>query len=163
MFSNSNTPQSPSRGATPSIICVDVVIVGSLHGDGDIQIDGRVEGNIRAATLMIGESSRIDGEIQAECVTVRGTVNGSIRAQEVMLAASSHIEGDVWHTKLEVESGAVINGSFHHTTSPSDEKPVQQSEDAAPKERRRSNSPMRAVENITGTEQRPAARTGTTG
>ena len=58
MFSNSNMPQSPSRGSTPSIICADVMITGSLHGEGDIQIDGSVEGNIRAVSLMIGESSQ---------------------------------------------------------------------------------------------------------
>ncbi len=163
MFSSSNLPPTAPRTAAPSIICADVVITGILCGDGDIQVDGRIEGNIRAATLVLGETSQVHGEVQAERVTVRGRVDGSIRAREVLLAASSHVEGDVLHTTLEVESGAVINGNFRHAADPlADQLSAPQEEEPTLPERRRPGSPMRPVD-AEAAESSPAARTGTGG
>ena len=84
MFSNSHSAAN-QHGNAPSIISSDVVITGILQSDGDIQIDGRVEGNVRSAGLVIGERAVIHGEIHAEHVVVRGRVEGGIRAREVTL------------------------------------------------------------------------------
>ena len=142
MFS-ANTAQPSRMGAAPSLVSSDVTITGILQSDGDMQIDGRVEGDVRCVRLVVGEGGVIKGEVRAEAVTVRGRVDGSIRARELALAATARIEGDVLHHILEVEEGAVVQGRFRHSGDPLAESPT---EDTAP-ERRRANSPMRAVEN----------------
>ena len=118
--SSTNAVQNPKRGgkAAPSIFSTDLVIEGSLHSDGDIQIDGRVEGNIRSGSLTIGEKSVVNGEIVANDVTVRGRVIGSIRARKVALDGTSHVEGDILHNSLAVESGAFFDGNCRHADDP---------------------------------------------
>ncbi len=115
-----NAPQNVKRGgkSAPSIFSTDLVIEGTLHSDGDIQIDGRVEGNIRSGSLTIGEKSVINGEIVANDVTIRGRVVGSIRARKVALSGTSHVEGDILHNALAVESGAFFDGNCRHADDP---------------------------------------------
>jgi cytoskeletal protein CcmA (bactofilin family) len=104
--------------AAPSIISADMMISGTLNSTGDIQIDGRVEGDVRSVGLVIGEKAEIVGEIYAEDVTVRGKVMGRIRARKVMLAATSHVEGDILHEAFAVESGAFFEGNCRHSDNP---------------------------------------------
>src|SRR5262245_55774362 len=105
---------APKRGralSAPSIISADMTMQGTVNSAGDIQIDGRLEGDVRSVGLVIGEQAEIHGEILAEDVTVRGKVIGRIRARKVLLAATSHVEGDILHEALAVESGAFFEGN----------------------------------------------------
>jgi len=117
---------APKRARTlsaPSIISADMVINGTLNSTGDIQIDGRVEGDVRSVGLVIGDKAEVHGEIYAEDVTVRGKVNGRIRARKVLLAATSHVEGDILHEAFAVESGAFFEGNCRHSDDPLGENP----------------------------------------
>jgi cytoskeletal protein CcmA (bactofilin family) len=122
------TPQpGPARGnprgtAAPSIISADLVVNGTLCSSGDIQIDGRVEGDVRGVCLVIGEKAEIHGEVQAEEITVRGKVTGRINARKILLASTSHVEGDILHEAIAVESGAFFEGSCRHSDNPAADK-----------------------------------------
>jgi cytoskeletal protein CcmA (bactofilin family) len=104
--------------SAPSIISADMAISGSLSSTGDIQIDGRLEGDVRSIGLVIGDKAEIHGEVYAEDVTVRGKVVGRILARKVLLAATSHVEGDILHEALAVESGAFFEGNCRHSDNP---------------------------------------------
>jgi cytoskeletal protein CcmA (bactofilin family) len=121
-------PPIPTKRAralsAPSIISADMTINGTLHSSGDIQIDGRVEGDVRSISLVIGDKAEIHGEIYAEDVTVRGKVAGHIRARKVLLAATSHVEGDILHEALAVESGAFFEGNCRHSDNPLGDNPL---------------------------------------
>jgi cytoskeletal protein CcmA (bactofilin family) len=113
----------PQRRATrsssaPSIISADLVVTGTLTSSGDIQIDGRVEGNVNTSNLVIGEKALIQGDVAAEEVTVRGRVQGSIRARKVLLASTCHVEGDILHEAFAVETGAFFEGNCRHADNP---------------------------------------------
>ena len=118
MFSNKDDktktakPAKPAAGArnAPSLLSVDLEITGNVKTDGEVQVDGRLEGDITCKKLLIGESACIDGEITADVVIVRGQVNGLIKAATVELARSSRVIGDVWHDTLAIEAGAYIEG-----------------------------------------------------
>jgi cytoskeletal protein CcmA (bactofilin family) len=109
--------------SAPSIISTDMVINGALNSTGDIQIDGRIEGDVRSIGLVIGEKAEIHGEIYAEDVTVRGKVVGRIRARKVLLAATSHVEGDILHEAFAVESGAFFEGNCRDPVADDSHKP----------------------------------------
>ncbi|MDP6573501.1 MAG: polymer-forming cytoskeletal protein [Rhodospirillales bacterium] len=94
----------------PSLISDDLTIAGDLKGEGEVQIDGTVNGDIRCNTLLVGESAKIKGEIIAESVRVHGTVNGQIQAHTVSLARTARVVGNILHENLSTEQGAFLEG-----------------------------------------------------
>jgi cytoskeletal protein CcmA (bactofilin family) len=112
-------PKRAARsGTAPSIISADLIVTGTLVSNGDIQIDGVVEGDVRSVGLVIGEKAEIHGEVLAEDITVRGRVIGRIRARKVQLSATSHVEGDILHEAFAVEAGAFFEGNCRHSDNP---------------------------------------------
>jgi cytoskeletal protein CcmA (bactofilin family) len=105
-------------GAAPSIISADLVVNGTLTSTGDIQIDGRVEGDVHSAGLVVGDKAVIHGEVFAEDVTVRGRIEGSIRARKVLLCSTCHVEGNILHEAFAVETGAFFEGNCRHADDP---------------------------------------------
>ena len=117
MFSNKDEKVKPAKPTgnsggrnAPSLLSVDLEITGNVKTDGEVQVDGRIEGDISCKKLLIGEGACINGEITADAVIVRGQVNGLIKAATVELARSSRVIGDVWHDTLAIEAGAYIEG-----------------------------------------------------
>lgn len=113
-------PQQQKRvgRSAPSIISDDLVVIGTLTSTGDIQIDGRVDGDIRSGSVTIGERANFEGEIVAEECTIRGRVNGIVRARKVHLSSTCHMEGTILHEVLAVEVGAFFEGSCRHSADP---------------------------------------------
>ena len=94
----------------PSIISADLKIVGDLNSNGEIQIDGAVDGDIRTKSLLVGETARIKGEIVADTVFVHGSISGQIKSREVNLSKTAHVVGDILHENLAIETGAILEG-----------------------------------------------------
>ena len=99
-----------SRSSAPSIISADLKVVGDLHSDGEIQIEGSVEGDIRTSNLVVGEHASVSGEVVAEVVRVHGAVTGRIKSKSVHLSKSARMSGDVLHEELAIEKGAFMEG-----------------------------------------------------
>lgn len=98
-------------GAVPmSIIGSDVRIVGNIITQGEMQIDGQVEGDITCARLVVGEGARITGAITADTVRIHGRVEGRITATAVTVARSAEVVGDITHDTLETQAGGRIEG-----------------------------------------------------
>ncbi len=130
---NGSGPQVPKMGgapqavsATPSIISADLKITGNLKSNGDIQIDGRIEGDVDSKSVTIGESAEVNGIVSCERVRVCGAVSGEIRAQSVVLARSAKVDGDVVHNSLEIEAGASLQGGVRRLGSETKAKPQPQ-------------------------------------
>src|SRR5258706_11471189 len=132
MFSKSKEPEAavppppvaaPAKrtsrnGGVPSIISAELTVRGTLVSAGDVTIDGKVDGDVRAASLVIGEKAVIVGDVFAEEAIVRGRVEGSIRARKVQLCSTCHVEGNILHEAFSVESGAFFEGNCRHTDNP---------------------------------------------
>ena len=95
-----------------SVIGADITITGNIEASVDLHIEGRVMGDVRCATLILGETSRINGGIQAERVRVAGTVEGSIETRDLAVEASGRGSGEVVYGRLRVANGANIEGSL---------------------------------------------------
>jgi cytoskeletal protein CcmA (bactofilin family) len=100
----------PKGPASPSLLSTDLMISGNINSTGEIQIDGTFEGDIKAETLLIGETALVKGEIIADTVRVHGRIEGLVRARVVSLAKSAHVVGDVLHSELAIEQGAYLEG-----------------------------------------------------
>ena len=109
---------APKVKATPSILSSDLTIKGNLKTSGDIQIEGVLEGDIKAHLLTVGESATIKGEVIADDVVVNGRVIGCVRGLKVRLTSTARVEGDVIHKTIAIESGAHFEGTVKRNDDP---------------------------------------------
>lgn len=112
------TPSAPKGKAAVSILSSDLTVVGNLRTTGDIQVEGTVEGDIRAHLLTVGESATIRGEIVADDIVVNGRVIGRVRGLKVRLTSTARVEGDIIHKTIAIESGAHFEGSVQRQEDP---------------------------------------------
>ncbi len=119
MFSKNKDTQKSSpvlntnkNNNTPSLISADVRLSGSLVSQGEVQLDGRIEGDIKAEILLIGSQGHVEGSVEAGEVTIRGRVSGSIRANKVAIENSAQVQGDVFHNTLSIAAGAQMEGQI---------------------------------------------------
>jgi cytoskeletal protein CcmA (bactofilin family) len=109
---------TPKAKPAASVLSPDLVINGNVKTTGDIQIEGTVEGDIRAHLLTVGESATIKGEIIADDVVVHGRVVGRVRGLKVRLTSTARVEGDIIHKTIAIESGAHFEGSVQRQDDP---------------------------------------------
>lgn len=109
---------APKTKTAPSILSSDLTITGNLRTSGDIQIEGKVEGDIRAHLLTIGETASIKGEVVADDIIVNGHVSGRVRGLKVRLTSTARVDGDIIHKTIAIESGAHFEGSVQRQDDP---------------------------------------------
>lgn len=109
---------APAPKPSPSLLSSDLMIKGNVITTGDIQIEGTIEGDVRAHLLTVGESATIRGEVVADDVVVNGRVIGRVRGLKVRLTSSAKVEGDIVHKTIAIESGAHFEGSVQRQEDP---------------------------------------------
>ena len=107
------------NGAPPesviSIIGPGMKVVGDCETDGTIRIEGRVEGTVRAGkAVVVGKDGLVLGDIATQDAVISGTVNGTLVAESRLeLQATCRIEGDIRARRMQLEEGAILNGTVH--------------------------------------------------
>ncbi|MGA8411993.1 MAG: polymer-forming cytoskeletal protein [Xanthobacteraceae bacterium] len=91
-----------------------------MECNGPAQVFGRIEGELRASDLLIGESAQIEGNVIAQNVTVCGRVKGTIRAVRVKLQNGGAVEGDIFHKSLSIDENSLFEGSSRRVENPTD-------------------------------------------
>jgi cytoskeletal protein CcmA (bactofilin family) len=102
---------TPRTYAGPSIISAALVVVGRLESAGDLQIDGKVEGDIRGQGVRIGNAAVIKGTVTGELVELSGTLEGKIEARSAVLTKTARMSGDIIHQSLQIDEGSFFNGN----------------------------------------------------
>lgn len=135
MFSKTNAPSAsksadipaakktasrPSSSGVPSILAADIVITGEIVTDGDVQIEGRLDGNISAHSLTIGEQGAVNGTIKAGTAIVRGKVTGKINAGTVELSETANVQADIVQDHLTIANGAFFDGKCSRKNKPAE-------------------------------------------
>jgi cytoskeletal protein CcmA (bactofilin family) len=111
------------RPSVPSIIGSGLTVSGNLVSEDDVQIDGRVDGDVRAASVVVGEHAVIQGDIIAEEAVIRGRLEGSVRARKLQLCATARVNGNILHEAMSVEIGAIFQGNCRHSDNPLSDVP----------------------------------------
>ncbi len=110
---------SPAKPKPPaSTLSADLHITGNIKTSGDIQVEGTIDGDIRAHLLTIGETATIKGEVVADDVVVNGRIVGRVRGLKVRLTSTARVEGDIIHKTIAIESGAHFEGSVQRQDDP---------------------------------------------
>jgi len=114
MFSKNQNKDSKAAAFADkvSIIAAGMQVSGDIASDGDIRIDGTVNGNVVCKSrVVIIAGGRVTGDIQAVNVDVHGHVQGNITARELLsLKANCKIDGNLVTEKLQIEPNASFNG-----------------------------------------------------
>jgi len=102
-----------------SVIGEDLTIIGNVKSKGNLKLDGKLQGDMHCASLIVSEKGRIDGGVVANNeVIVFGNVSGSIRSKRVMLHSTAHVEGDIFHQGIGIEMGTRYDGTLRWTDDP---------------------------------------------
>ncbi len=105
-------PGQAGRDAGRSVISADVRIEGSLHTDGVLEFDGRIDGDLSAHALGVGRAAVVRGNVAGDFVTIDGTVEGDIAAETLTLKPTALVRGVLAYGTVTVESGAQVDGRF---------------------------------------------------
>jgi cytoskeletal protein CcmA (bactofilin family) len=98
-----------------SIIGPGMKVVGDCLTDGTVRVEGTVEGSIKAGkAVVIGRQGSVTGDIHTQDAVVSGKVNGTLVAESRLeLQATCQIEGEVRTRRMQLEEGALLNGTVH--------------------------------------------------
>lgn len=105
---------SRTSGAQEAVIASTTRIRGKIAGDGDLAIDGEVEGEIAIrGNLSIGEAAVVNSDVQADSVSIAGTLEGSVSASGlVRVGAGAKVKGDLRGSGVSIEEGAQYAGNL---------------------------------------------------
>ena len=113
LFSRRETSPIPTTNF--SVYDSHMTITGDVETDGALRIDGRLEGSIhRADLIVVGEGASVVGDIKAREVIVGGAVTGNIfAAQRTELLSSGIVAGDIRSAAILVQEGGVVQGRLY--------------------------------------------------
>lgn len=117
MFNKNETRSAVrSGGGTLSFLGAEVTVTGNIGGQGNLHIDGRVDGDVNCASLIIGNSGQVNGNITADDAKIAGSVTGTVAAKVLTIEASARITGDLSYDSVSVETGAQVDGRVKRLT-----------------------------------------------
>ncbi|MFM2050870.1 MAG: hypothetical protein RL682_1361 [Pseudomonadota bacterium] len=104
--------------AIKSLIAHGTQIDGNIAFADGLRVDGDVNGNVYAndgvaSILVISESAKVVGAVEADHIIINGTVHGPVHARHMLeLQPKARIEGDIQYAALEMHQGALITGQL---------------------------------------------------
>ncbi|HSG07458.1 MAG TPA: polymer-forming cytoskeletal protein [Longimicrobiales bacterium] len=96
-----------------SIIGPGMTVVGDCETDGTIRVEGTVNGSLKAGkAVVVGKDGFVEGSILTQDAVISGRVAGTLVAESRLeLQATSRVEGEVRARRMQLEEGAVLNGT----------------------------------------------------
>ena len=95
-----------------TVIAKDLLVTGKLSGEGVVQIEGTVEGEVSLkGYVIVTPTGRVKGPIEADVIRVAGQVEGDLTSRDhVQLERTGAIHGDVTTVSFVIENGGRLNG-----------------------------------------------------
>ena len=106
--------------SSPSLLGKEIKILGKISSTGALQLDGVLEGEIKASKLVIERSAKVVGSVTSEDLVIKGRIIGPVFGKKVRFGASARVEGDTFHETIAIEDGAYYEGSIRRQSNVSD-------------------------------------------
>ena len=107
------------NGHLPSLLGKEIKIKGKISSKGALQLDGILEGEIKASKLVIEQSAKVVGSVTSEDLVIKGRIIGPVFGKKVRFGSSARVEGDTFHETIAIEDGAYYEGSIRrHASGP---------------------------------------------
>lgn len=116
MFSQSKRDRqemsSGGVGSHTTIISRGVRVEGEFTSQGDVHIDGDVDGHVTTTGMLtIGPEARLKADVSANAAVLAGTIEGTLSVKERLdLKSTARVFGDVTCATVAIEAGALLNG-----------------------------------------------------
>lgn len=107
----SDIPELPEPRSN-TVIAKDLVVAGKLSGEGVVQIEGTVEGEVNLkGYVIVTPTGKVKGPIEADVIRIAGRVEGNLISHDhVQLERTGTINGDVTTVSFVIENGGRLNG-----------------------------------------------------
>ncbi len=95
-----------------TVIAKDLLVTGKLSGEGVVQIEGTVEGEVNLkGYVIVTATGRVKGPVEADVIRIAGQVEGNLTSHDhVQLERTGTINGDVTTVSFVIENGGRLNG-----------------------------------------------------
>jgi cytoskeletal protein CcmA (bactofilin family) len=104
------------KARTGSCIGTGMSIIGNIECNGAAQVFGRIEGELRASDLLLGNGAQVEGSVIAQEVTVCDRVKGTVR---IKLQNGGVVEGDFYQS-LSIDENSQFEGSSRRVENPTE-------------------------------------------
>lgn len=103
----------PEAPPSANLIQSGTLITGDIESNGNVRIDGTLNGTVTAGgKVILGSTGTVEGEINCINADIEGHVNGVIRVRELLsFKATAVVSGDIIVGKLAIEPGARFTGT----------------------------------------------------
>lgn len=110
MIKSNSLEESKSNETT--IISSGVKIDGKITSSGNIRVEGEIKGDISSQRdIVVGERGKVNGQINADSITIGGMVSGTVKADnKLALNSGGHLKGNIFTKILVIEAGARFDG-----------------------------------------------------
>lgn len=108
---SADIPELPEPRSN-TVIAKDLVVTGKLSGEGVVQIEGTVEGEINLkGYVIVTPTGKVKGPIEADVIRIAGQMEGNLTSHDhVQLERTGTIIGDVSTISFVIENGGRLNG-----------------------------------------------------
>jgi cytoskeletal protein CcmA (bactofilin family) len=114
---DASAPAPEAKRAEPTVISANAEFKGAITAGDSVDIRGRVEGDVRAASITVYAGARIKGDLTADVILVQGEVEGRIQAQDVRLQGGANVIGEIAHGSLGIDTTAIFEGTIKRIAS----------------------------------------------
>lgn len=106
-------PSQPSSGANVTVIARGVRVQGDFTSQGDVVIDGVVEGHVTTtAMLKVGSEAKLKADVTANDAIIAGVIEGTLSVKRKLeLKSTASVTGDVTCETAAIEAGASLLGT----------------------------------------------------
>lgn len=109
-----------------NLITSGTKIKGDISADGDLRIDGVIEGTLNCkGKLVLGPEGSIKGDIVCKTAEVMGNIEGTMQISELLsIKSTAKINGEIKTTRLAIEPNAIFTGTCDMGKSSTPVQPV---------------------------------------
>ena len=110
---------------TGSVLANSINLRGSISCKGELQIEGRINGNITGEKVILGSDSNMEGTLNADEVIISGKFKGKIKGKSIRLDSGSSVDAEIHYEILAIEDGSKVNGNVRKLSdAPSTKKDI---------------------------------------
>ena len=97
-----------------TLIGASATFTGKVINARVIEVNGKMNADLTAEKVTIGETGHFDGAIQADLVVVSGHYEGKMQAKSIWATATASISGKLHYETLQMDRGAALNCHVVH-------------------------------------------------
>ena len=96
------------------VISNGIQVRGNLSGDGDLVVQGRMEGHVALrAHVTVEQNGTVVADVEAQQLTVQGKMTGRTDATErISISSTATYVGDLQAPRVVLEDGARFSGNI---------------------------------------------------